>query len=160
MGIFPSKTKTIEELADGATIAVPNDTTNEARALLLLEKAGLIKVDPEAGLTATKYDITENPKNLVIEEIEAAQLPTVLPDFDMAVINGNYAIPAKLSVANDALITEDKESEAAQTYGNIVAVKEGQEDSEKTKALIEALKSDAVKTYINDTYDGAVVPIF
>lgn len=160
MGIFPSKTKTIEELADGAVIAVPNDTTNEARALLLLEKAGLIKVDPEAGLTATKYDITENPKNLVIEEIEAAQLPTVLPDFDMAVINGNYAIPAKLSVAKDALVTEDKESEAAQTYGNIVAVKEGQEDSEKTKALIEALKSDAVKTYINDTYDGAVVPIF
>ena len=96
----------------------------------------------------------------MIEEIEAAQLPTVLPDFDMAVINGNYAIPAKLSVAKDALVTEDKESEAAQTYGNIVAVKEGQEDSEKTKALIEALKSDAVKTYINDTYDGAVVPIF
>lgn len=160
MGIFPSKTKTIEELADGATIAVPNDTTNEARALLLLEKAGLIKVNPDAGLKATVLDITENPKNLVIKEIEAAQLPTVLPDFDMAVINGNYAIPAKLSVAKDALVIEDKDSEAAQTYGNIVAVKEGQEDSEKTKALIEALKSDAVKTYINDTYDGAVVPIF
>lgn len=160
MGIFPSITKTLEELADGATIAVPNDTTNEARALLLLEAQGLIKINPDAGLKATVLDITDNPKNLKIKEIEAAQIPTVLPDFDLAVINGNYAIPAKLSVAKDALALEDKDSEAAQTYGNIIAVKEGQEDSEKTKALVEALKSDAVKTYINDTYDGAVVPIF
>ena len=160
MGIFPSKTKTIEELADGATVAVPNDTTNEARALLLLEKAGLITVNPDAGLKATVLDITDNPKNLKIEEIEAAQIPTVLPDFDIAVINGNYAIPAGLSVAKDALALEDKDSEAAQTFGNIVAVKEGQEDSEKTKALLEVLTSDAVKTFINDTYDGAVVPIF
>lgn len=160
MGIFPSKTKALADLADGATVAVPNDTTNEARALLLLEAQGLIKVNPEAGLNATIYDITENPKNLEIEEIEAAQIPTVLPDFDIAVINGNYAIPAGLNVADDALALEDKDSAAAQTYANIIAVKEGNEESDKTKALVEALQSDAVKTYINDTYDGAVVPIF
>ena len=160
MGIFPSKTKALADLADGATVAVPNDTTNEARALLLLEAQGLIKVKPDAGLNATIYDITENPKNLEIKEIEAAQIPTVLPDFDIAVINGNYAIPADLNVANDALALEDKDSAAAQTYANIIAVKEGNEESDKTKALVEALQSDAVKTYINDTYDGAVVPIF
>ncbi len=160
MGIFPSKTKALADLADGATVAVPNDTTNEARALLLLEAQGLIKVNPDAGLNATIYDITENPKNLEITEIEAARIPTVLPDFDIAVINGNYAIPAGLNVANDALALEDKDSAAAQTYANIIAVKEGNEESDKTKALVEALQSDAVKTYINDTYDGAVVPIF
>lgn len=159
-GIYAGKTKSLGALKDGAMVAVPNDTTNEARALLLLEKAGLITVNPDAGLKATVLDITDNPKNLKIEEIEAAQIPTVLPDFDIAVINGNYAIPAGLSVAKDALALEDKDSEAAQTFGNIVAVKEGQEDSEKTKALLEVLTSDAVKTFINDTYDGAVVPIF
>lgn len=160
MGIFPSKTKTLADLADGATVAVPNDTTNEARALLLLEAQGLIKINADAGLNATIYDITDNPKNLEIVEVEAAQIPTVLPDFDIAVINGNYAIAANLSVAQDALALEDKDSDAAQTYANIVAVQAGQEDSDKTKALLEVLQSDAVKTFINDTYDGAVVPIF
>lgn len=160
MGIFPGKTASLAELADGAIIAVPNDTTNEARALLLLEANGLITVDPEAGLNATKYDIIDNPKNLVIEEIEAAQITSILPDVDLAVINGNYAIPAGLNVASDSLALEDKDSEAAQTYGNIVAVREGEEGSDKTKALVEALQSDAVKTFINEKYEGAVVPIF
>lgn len=160
MGIFPGKTASLEELADGAIVAVPNDTTNEARALLLLEANGLITVDPEAGLNATKYDIIDNPKNLVIEEMEAAQITSILPDVDLAVINGNYAIPAGLNVASDSLALEDKDSEAAQTYGNIVAVREGEEGSDKTKALVEALQSDAVKTFINEKYEGAVVPIF
>lgn len=159
-GIYPGKTKTLEDLADGATIAVPNDSTNEARALLLLEAQGLITLNPDAGLTATTVDITDNPKNLKIEEVEAAQLTRVLADVDLAVINGNYAIEAGLDANKDALAVEDKDSEAAQTYANIVAVKAGNEDDPAVKALVKALTSDEVRDYINNTYDGAVVPVF
>ena len=159
LGLYAGKTKALADLKDGATIAVPNDTTNEARALLLLETNGLIKLNPDAGLAATPKDITENPKNLNIQELEAAQLGRSLQDVDMAVINGNYALQADLKVA-DALAKEEKDSVAAQTYANVVAVREGDENSDKTKALMEALKSDDVKKFIEDTYQGSVVPIF
>lgn len=158
-GIYAGKTASIEELADGAKIAVPNDATNEARALLLLEAQGLIKLKEDAGLTATKKDIVENPKNLDILEIEAAQIPRSLPDVDLAVINGNYAIEADLSVS-DALALEDADSLAATTYANIIAVQDGHEQDEKIQALIEALTSDEVKAFIEETYQGAVVPSF
>lgn len=159
-GIFPGKTKTLAEVADGAQVAVPNDTTNEARALLLLETEGFIKLKPDAGLKATVNDITENPKNLKIVEIEAAQLARSLPDVDIAVINGNYAIQAGLNAATDALAVEDKNSLAATTFANIIAVRAGDENREDLKALVAALQSDKVKKFIEDTYQGAVVPVF
>lgn len=158
-GIYAGKTTSLEELADGAKIAVPNDATNEARALLLLEAQGLIKLTEGVGLNATKTDVVENPKNLEILEIEAAQVPRSLQDVDIAVVNGNYAIEAGLSVS-DALAVEASDSEAAVTYGNIVAVQEGREQEEAILALIEALTSGEVKTFIDSTYDGAVVPLF
>lgn len=158
-GLYAGKTASIDELADGATIAVPNDTTNEARALLLLEQEGLVTLKDGAGLSATVVDIAENPKNLNIQEVEAAQLPRVLNDVDMAAINGNYALEAGLNVA-DAIATESDEGEAAKAYVNVIAVKEGTEDSEKIQALVKALQSDAVKAYIDETYDGAVVALF
>lgn len=160
LGIYPGKVKSLDELPDGADVAVPNDTTNEARALQLLAAQGLITLKEGAGLTATKNDIAENPKNLNIVEMEAAQLPRTLQDLDMAVINGNYATQAGFNSAADALAAEDAESEAAQTYANIVCVKEGNESSDKTKALVAALKSQAVKDYIAENYGGAVVAIF
>ena len=147
-------------IADGATIAVPNDTTNEARALQLLAAQGLITVRDGAGLTATVNDITENPHNLQIEEIEAAQLPRTVQDVDLAVINSNYAMEAGFSVGKDALATEDASSEAAQTYANVLVVKEGNENNPAIQALLKALQSDEVKNYIDQTYDGAVVAIF
>jgi D-methionine transport system substrate-binding protein len=159
-GIYPGKTKSLEELPNGATIAVPNDGTNEARALLLLEDLGLIKLRDNVGFTATVLDIESNPKNLIIQEIAAAQLARSLPDVNMAVINGNYAIEAGLKVGTDALAVEDKDSEAAQTYANIIAVKEGNEDNEAVKALIEALKTDKVRSFIEEKYEGAVIPLF
>lgn len=159
-GLYPGKVKSLDAIADGATIAVPNDTTNEARALLLLEEAGLIKVNPDAGLNATAKDITENPKNIKIQELEAAQLARSLPDVDFAVINGNYAIVAGFNVTTDALVTEKADSVAAQTFANIIAIREGDEDREDIKALIEALKSDKIKKFIEDKYKGAVVPLF
>ena len=159
-GIYPGKTKTFEELKDGAQIAVPNDGTNEARALLLLEAQGLIKLKEGVGMEATKNDIAENPKNIDVIEIEAAQLARSLQDVDMAVINGNFAIQAELNVAKDAIAVEDKESLAADTYGNIIAVKKGDEEREEIKALVNALKSDEIKKFINDTFEGAVVPKF
>lgn len=159
-GIYPGKTASFDALTDGAQIAVPNDASNEARALLLLEANGLIKLKEDAGLNATKNDIVENPKNIKVIEIEAAQLARSLKDVDMAVINGNYAIEAGLNVAQDAIAFEGKDSIAAETYGNIIAVKAGNEDREDIKALLTALQSDAVKKYIEDTYEGAVVPKF
>ncbi len=159
-GVYPGKTASFDALADGAKIAVPNDATNEARALLLLEAQGLIKLTENVGLKATKNDVVDNPKNLEIVEIEAAQLARSLQDVDMAVINGNYAIEAGLNVASDAIAFEDKDSIAAETYGNIIAVNAGDEDRADIKALLKALQSDAVKQYINDTYKGAVVPKF
>ena len=160
LGIYPGKSDDLANIADGATIAVPNDTTNEARALQLLATQGLITVRDDAGLTATINDITENPHNIKFEEIEAAQLPRTVQDVDFAVINANYALAAGFSVKNDALATEDASSEAAQTYANILAVKEGRENDPAIQALYAALTGDKVKDYINSTYDGAVVPIF
>ena len=159
-GIYPGKSNDLAAIADGATIAVPNDTTNEARALQLLAAQGLITVRDGAGLTATVNDITENPHNLQIEEIEAAQLPRTVQDVDFAVINGNYAMEAGFSVGKDALATEDASSEAAQTYANVLVVKEGNENNPAIQALLKALQSDEVKNYIDQTYDGAVVAIF
>jgi D-methionine transport system substrate-binding protein len=160
LGLYPGKTSTLDELKDGAQIAVPNDTTNEARALLLLEAQGLITVKPDAGLKATINDITSNPKNLKIIEIEAAQLARSLQDVDMAVINGNYALSAGLVVGKDALAAEDSGSVAAQTFANIVAVRAGDESREDLVALVEALTSDAVRQYIEGTFEGSVVPVF
>ncbi|MGN0256712.1 MAG: MetQ/NlpA family ABC transporter substrate-binding protein [Chordicoccus sp.] len=159
-GIFPGKTKSLDDLKDGATVGVPNDATNEARALNLLAANGLIKLKDGADINATVKDIEDNPKNLQIQEIEAAQLPRSLQDLDIAVINGNYAIDAGLSPTKDALALEDAESLGAKTYGNIIAVRKGDENTEKTKALVAALESDTVRNYINETYDGAVVPLF
>ena len=159
-GIYPGKSNDLENIADGATIAVPNDTTNEARALQLLAAQGIITVRDGAGLTATVNDIEENPHNVKIQEIEAAQLPRTVADVDFAVINGNYAMEAGFSVGTDALAIEDASSEAAQTYANVLVVKEGNENDPAIQALYAALTSDKVKDYINSTYDGAVVPIF
>ncbi len=158
-GIYAGKTASLDALQDKAVVAVPNDTSNEARALLLLEAQGLIKLKEGADLTVTKNDIVENPKNLELYEVEAAQIPRVIEDVDVAVINGNYAIEAGFKVA-DALAVEDSESLAASTYGNVVAVREGHENDEAIKALVEALTSDEVKKFMEDTYEGAVVPLF
>lgn len=159
-GIYPGKTASLDALPEGAKIAIPNDGTNEARALLLLEAEGLITLREGAGMTATKIDIAENPKNLDILEIEAAQLTRSLQDVDLAVINGNYAIQGGLSVSKDAIAAEDKDSLAANTYANIIAVKEGNESTEKTLALVEVLQSETVRAFIESTYDGAVIPKF
>lgn len=139
--------------SEGVTVGVPNDTTNEARALLLLEKNGYIKLKSGAGITATIKDIEENPYNITFKEIEAAQLPSTLKDLDYAVINSNYAIGASLNPVSDSLLIEDSSSE----YGNIVAVKEGNENSDIIKALKAALESQKVKDFISEEYDGAVV---
>lgn len=159
-GIYPGTSSDLAAIADGAKIAVPNDTTNEARALLLLQDNGLIKLKEGVGLEATVKDIEENPKNIEIVELEAAQVPKVIGEVDFVVLNGNYAMQAGLSVGKDAVAAEKAESEAAQTYANILVVKEGNENAPGVQALIKALTSDAVKDYINNTYDGAVVPIF
>ncbi len=159
LGLYPGKTAALADLADGAQIAVPNDTTNEARALLLLEQEGLITLKEGAGITATKADIAENPKNLEIVELEANQLPVRLADVDMAVINGNYALDAKLKIS-DALAVESAEGEAATAYVNVLTVKEGREDDPAIQALAAALQSPEVKDYIESTYEGAVVPLF
>lgn len=159
-GIYSKNHASLDELADGAVISVPNDTTNEARALQLLQAQGIITLKEGAGLNATKQDIVENPFNIELQEIEAAALPSTLDSADFAVINGNYAIPAGLNVEKDSLASEDKESEAAQTFANVLVVKEGNEESEEVQALVKAITSEEVKTYINDKYEGAVVPIF
>ena len=160
LGIYAGKTASLEELQDGAKIAVPNDTTNEARALLLLEEQGLIKLTEGVGIAATKLDIVENPHNYEIVEVEAAQVPRSLGSVDIAVINGNYAIAAGLN-ASEALATEDGQSEVIQqNYANVLVVKEGNENNEAILALAEALKSDEVKAFIEESYNGAVVPLF
>ena len=142
----------------GDTIAVPNDTTNEARALLLLQDNGVITLKDGAGLEATVKDIEENPKNIKIEELEAAQVARVTGETAYVVLNGNYALEAGFSVGKDALAYEKSDSEAAKTYVNVIAVKEGNEDSEKIQALVDVLKSDEIKDFINEKYDGAVIP--
>ena len=157
-GIYPGTKKSLDELAEGDSIAVPNDTTNEARALLLLQDNGIIKLKDGAGLTATKTDIVENPKNVEIVELEAAQVARVVDETAFVVLNGNYALEAGYSVGKDALAYETSDSEAAKTYVNVIAVKEGNENSDAIKALVDTLKSDDIKNYINETYDGAVIP--
>ncbi|MDD7511909.1 MAG: MetQ/NlpA family ABC transporter substrate-binding protein [Peptostreptococcaceae bacterium] len=159
LGLYKGSKKTVAELSKGDKIAVPNDTTNEARALLLLEANGVLKLKDGVGLTATKQDIVENPYDVEIVELEAAIIPRSLGDTALSVINGNYAISAGLTTS-DAITFEASDSEAAKTYGNILAVKEGEEKSEKTKVLLKALKSAAAKKFIEDKYQGSVVALF
>lgn len=157
-GIYPGTKTSLSDVAEGDSIAVPNDTTNEARALLLLQDNGLIKLKEGAGLEATVNDIVENTYNLEIVELEAAQVPRVVDEVAFVVLNGNYALEAGYSVARDALTYESADSEAARTYVNVIAVKEGNEGADKLKALVEVLKSEEIRKYITDTYDGAVIP--
>lgn len=156
--MISTQTTSSTSLIDGDSIAVPNDTTNEARALLLLQDNGIITLKEGAGLTATKNDIVENPYNVDIVELEAAQVPRVKDEVAFMVLNGNYALEAGFSVAKDAIAYEKADSEAAKTYVNVIAVKEGNENSDKIKALVEVLTSQEIKDYINNTYDGAVIP--
>ncbi|GFN34572.1 MetQ/NlpA family ABC transporter substrate-binding protein [Tepidimicrobium xylanilyticum] len=156
MGLYSVKYLSIEELEDNSEIAIPNDPTNGGRALLLLEKYGLIKLDPDAGILATENDIIENPKNLKFTPLEAAYLPRVLNEVDAAVINGNYALEASLVPTEDALILEDKDS----PYANIVAVRTGEENEEKFAKLMKALQSDKVRKFIEENYNGGVIPAF
>lgn len=158
-GIYAGKSKDLKNLPEGAKIAVPNDVTNEARALLLLADQGLITLKDNTDINATKQDIVENPHNIEIVEVEAAQVPRSLQDVDFGVVNGNFAIASGLNVA-DALATEAADSVAAKTYANIVAVREGDENSEKTQALVKALTTAEIKQFIENKYKGAVVPIF
>lgn len=157
-GIYPGTRNTLDELQEGDSIAIPNDTTNEARALLLLQDNGVITLKEGAGLTATVLDIESNPLNLNIVELEAAQVSRIREEVAFVVLNGNYALEAGLSVANDAIAFEASDSEAAKTYVNIIAVKEGNEEQEGIKALVNVLKSDEIKQFILDQYDGAVIP--
>ena len=158
LGVYPGKQTDLSAITDGAEIAVPNDTTNEARALLLLQEQGLITLNDGAGITATVNDIKENPHKIKFVELAAEQIPRSLPDFDFAVINGNYALEAGLNASTDALATETSDSDAVKKYVNVIAVKEGNENSEGIKALVEVLKSEEIKKFINDTYQGSVVP--
>lgn len=157
-GIYPGTKSSLDELEDGDVIAVPNDTTNEARALLLLQDNGIITLKDGAGLTATVNDIEENPYNVKIQELEAAQVARVVNETAFVVLNGNYALEAGFSVAKDSIAYESSDSEAAETYVNVIAVKEGNENSDGIKALVAVLKSDAIRDFINSTYDGAVIP--
>ncbi|MGI6046364.1 MAG: MetQ/NlpA family ABC transporter substrate-binding protein [Eggerthellaceae bacterium] len=159
-GLYSNKIQSLDDLEDGATVAVPNDATNEARALLLLQQEGLLELKDPEDINATINDITSNPKNLQFKEVEAASVSTILDDVDLAAINGNYALEAGFTVNEDALAVESADSVAGQTYANVLVVKDGNQDSEKIKALADALHSDEVRNYINDTYKGAVVPEF
>lgn len=156
-GIYPGTKKDLKDIAKGDKIAVPNDTTNEARALLLLQDNGIIKLKDGAGIKATVNDIEENPNNIEIVELEAAQVPRVVNEIAYVVLNGNYALEANYTVKKDALAYEKSDSEAVKTYVNVIAVKEGNENSEKIKALVDVLKSDSIKKFINEKYDGAVI---
>lgn len=158
-GLYSNTVTDVADLPDGATIAIPNDGSNEARALYLLEAEGLITLNHEAGYNATVLDITENPHNFEFEEVAAEMVARTIDDVDGAIVNGNYALEAGLDIA-DAIATESADSDSAQTYANIIVVKEGNENNEAVQALVEVLTSDAVRDYINDTYEGAVVPIF
>ena len=157
-GIYPGTKSSLDDVAEGDVIAVPNDTTNEARALLLLQDNGIITLKADAGLEATVNDIEENPYNVQIEELAAEQVARVSDEVAYLVLNGNYALEAGYSVGQDALAYEKSDSEAAKTYVNVVVVKEGNEDNEGVKALVDVLKSDEIKDFINKTYDGAVIP--
>lgn len=157
-GIYPGTKTDLSTLESGDVIAVPNDTTNEARALLLLQDNGIITLKDGVGLEATVTDIAENPNDIKIQELEAAQVSRVKDEVAFVVLNGNYALEAGFSVGNDSVAYEKSDSEAAKTYVNVIAVKEGNENSEAIKALVDVLKSDEITDYINNTYDGAVIP--
>ena len=159
LGIYPGASEDLENIKDGAKIAVPNDATNEARALLLLEENGISTLKEDAGLNATKKDVEENPHNIEIVELDAAQIARVVEELDFVVLNGNYALDAGFNVQTDAIAKEEADSEAAQTYANIIAVKKENKDSEKIKALVEVLQSEEIGKFITDTYEGAVVPM-
>lgn len=159
MGIYAGKSSDIKNVPDGAKIAVPSDATNEARALLLLQDQGVLKLKDGAGLEATKNDIAENPHNVEFVEVEAASVPRTLQDADFGVINGNYALSAGLDTTA-TLASEGADSEAAKTYANIVAVRKGEDATEKTKALVAALTSDTAKKFIENQYKGSVIPVF
>ncbi len=156
-GIYPGTKKSLDEISDGDKIAIPNDTTNEARALLLLQDNGLLTLNDGAGLTATVNDIKDNPHNIEFVELEAAQVARVIDEVEYVVLNGNYALEAGYSVSKDSIAYEANDSIAAQTYVNIIGVKEGNENTDKIKALVTVLKSDDIKKFIEDTYDGAVI---
>lgn len=157
LGIYAGKTASLDAISDGAQIGVPNDTTNEARALLLLETQGIIKLNEGVGVAATAKDIVENPYNIKVQEMDAAQLTRALPDLDFAVINGNYALQGGLNVEKDALAKEEADSVAAQTYANILAIREGDENREDLKALAEVLQSKEIADFIAEKYQGSVV---
>lgn len=157
-GIYAGTKSDLSQLADGDEIAVPNDTTNEARALLLLEANGVLTLKQGVGLTATVNDVESYSKQIKIVELAAESVKDAIPDAAFVVLNGNYALEAGLSVGKDSLAYESQDSEAAATYVNVIAVKEGHENDDKIKALVDVLKSDDIVKYINDTYDGAVVP--
>jgi len=157
-GIYAGKANDLSNIADKAQIAVPNDTTNEARALQLLQANGIITLKDGVGLTATKQDIVENPHNVEILEVEAAQIPRSIESVDFACMNGNYAIDAGFK-PSDALAQEDASSEAAQTYANVVVVSDADADSEWAKKLVEVLQSEKVSEYITNTYEGGVIPM-
>lgn len=159
MGLYAGKSSDLANIPDGAKIAVPSDATNEARALLLLQDQGIIKLRDGAGLSATKNDIVENPHNVEIVELEAANIPHTLQDSDFGIVNGNYALAAGLDTSS-ALVTESAGSEAAKTYANLVVCRPDNADSDKIKALVAALQSETVRSYIEQTYSGVVVPVF
>lgn len=155
-GAYSKKIKSVSEITDGATVSIPNDATNGGRALLLLEKQGIIKLKDGVGLEATVKDIAENPKNLKFKELEAAMLPRTLDEVDFSLINTNYALQANLNPTKDALFIEDKDS----PYANILTAREDNKDSDAVKKLVAALQSDDVKKFIEDKYQGAIVPAF
>ncbi|MCZ4091426.1 MetQ/NlpA family ABC transporter substrate-binding protein [Sinorhizobium psoraleae] len=154
MGVYSNKVKSLDELTDGATIAIPNDPTNGGRALLVLASKGLIKVNPDVGLKATPADVTENPKNIEFAELDAAQLPRSLADVDAAVINTNYALEADLHPKEDAIAIESEKS----PYANVIAVRAADKDAPWVKTLVESYHDDSVKTFIVDTFKGALIP--
>lgn len=154
MGVYSKKVKSLDELEDGATVGIPNDPTNGGRALLVLQAHGLIKVNPEAGLKATPVDVTENPKNIQFAELDAAQLPRSLDDTDASVINTNYALDAGLNPNSDSIAIEGKES----PYANVIAVRTEDKDADWLKTLVEAYHDDSIKAFINERYQGAVIP--
>lgn len=156
LGLYSKSIKDISELKDGSTIAIPDDATNNARSLLLLQSKGIIKLKDDADITATERDIAENPRNLKFQAIEAAQLPRILEDVDCAVINTNFAMPAGLNPLKDALIIEDGDS----PYANILTVRDGDENREEIKKLIEVLNSTEVKSFIEEKYQGSIIPAF
>lgn len=159
-GLYAGKLASLDDIANGSTVAIPNDGTNEARALLLLEDLGYITLKADIGLSATILDIEENSLNLDIIEMEAAQISNAIPDVDFVILNGNYALQAGLVVGTDALATEEEGSLAYDTYPNILCVQEGRENDPSIQALVKALTSEEVREYINNTYEGSVIPVF